>query len=219
MEPIHVLIADDHVLYREGVRKMLSVAPDIEIVGEAANGDEAITQALTLQPDIILMDLKMPGLNGIEATRRILYASPRIGVLVITMFETDETVFAAMRAGARGYLLKDADQEEVLRAVKAVSRGEAIFSPAIAERLIHYFAALKPATADRAFPELTDREREILHLIAQGHSNSEIAERLLLSIKTVQNHVSNIFSKLQVADRAQAIIRARDAGLGLERDV
>jgi DNA-binding NarL/FixJ family response regulator len=219
MEPIHVLIADDHVLYREGVRKMLSVAPDIEIVGEAANGDEAITQALALQPDIILMDLKMPGLNGIEATRRILYASPRIGVLVITMFETDETVFAAMRAGARGYLLKDADQEEVLRAVKAVSRGEAIFSPAIAERLIHYFAALKPSTADRAFPELTDREREILHLIAQGHSNSEIAERLLLSIKTVQNHVSNIFSKLQVADRAQAIIRARDAGLGLERDV
>ena len=218
MEPIHVLIADDHVLYREGVRKMLSVAPDIEIVGEAANGNEAVTQALALQPDIILMDLKMPGLNGIEATRRILYASPRIGVLVITMFETDETVFAAMRAGARGYLLKDADQEEVLRAVKAVSRGEAIFSPAIAERLIHYFAALKPATADRAFPEPTDREREILHLIAQGHSNSEIAERLLLSIKTVQNHVSNIFSKLQVADRAQAIIRARDAGLGLARD-
>jgi DNA-binding NarL/FixJ family response regulator len=219
MEPIHVLIADDHILYREGVRKMLSVAPDIEIVGEAANGDEAITQALILQPDIILMDIKMPGLNGIEATRRILYASPRIGVLVITMFETDETVFAAMRAGARGYLLKDADQEEVLRAVQAVSRGEAIFSPAIAERLIHYFAALKPANADRAFPELTDREREILHLIAQGHSNSDIAERLLLSMKTVQNHVSNIFSKLQVADRAQAIIRARDAGLGLERDV
>lgn len=218
MEPIHVLIADDHLLYREGVRKMLSVAQDIEIVGEAATGDEAISQALALQPDLILMDLKMPGLNGIEATRRILYASPRIGVLVITMFETDETVFAAMRAGARGYLLKDADQEEVLRAVKAVSRGEAIFSPAIAERLIHYFAALKPAAADKAFPELTDREREILHLIAKGHSNSEIAERLLLSIKTVQNHVSNIFSKLQVADRAQAIIRARNAGLGLERD-
>ena len=219
METIHVFIVDDHVLYREGVRKMLSVAPDIEIVGEAASGDEAIAQVLTLQPDVILMDLKMPGVNGIETTRRILYASPRIGVLVLTMFETDETVFAAMRAGARGYLLKDADQEEVLRAVKAVSRGEAIFSPAIAERLIHYFAALKPGTADLAFPELTDREREILHLIAQGHSNSEIAERLLLRTKTVQNHVSNIFSKLQVADRAQAIVRARDAGLGLERDV
>ena len=219
MESIHVLIADDHSLYREGVRKMLSVAEDIDIVGEATNGDEAVAQALTLQPDVILMDLKMPGVNGIEATRRILYASPRIGVLVLTMFETDETVFAAMRAGARGYLLKDVDQEEVIRAVKAVSRGEAIFSPAIAERLIHYFAALKPATADQAFPELTDREREILHLIAQGHSNSTIAERLLLSIKTVQNHVSNIFSKLQVADRAQAIIRARDAGLGLDRDI
>jgi len=219
MESIHIFIVDDHVLYREGVRKMLSVAPDIEIVGEAASGDEAIVQILTLQPDVVLMDLKMPGVNGIEATRRILYASPCIGVLVLTMFETDETVFAAMRAGARGYLLKDADQEEVLRAVKAVSRGEAIFSPAIAERLIHYFAALRPTTADLAFPQLTDREREILHLIAQGHSNSEIAERLLLSIKTVQNHVSNIFSKLQVADRAQAIVRARDAGLGLERDV
>ena len=219
MESIHIFIVDDHVLYREGVRKMLSVAPDIEIVGEAASGDEAIAQILTLQPDVVLMDLKMPGVNGIEATRRILYASPRIGVLVLTMFETDETVFAAMRAGARGYLLKDADQEEVLRAVKAVSRGEAIFSPAIAERLIHYFAALRPNTADLAFPQLTDREREILHLIAQGHSNAEIAERLLLSIKTVQNHVSNIFSKLQVADRAQAIVRARDAGLGLERDI
>jgi DNA-binding NarL/FixJ family response regulator len=219
MESIHVLIADDHSLYREGVRKLLSVAQDIEIVGEATNGDEAVAQALALQPDVILMDLKMPGLNGIEATRRILYTSPRIGVLVLTMFETDETVFAAMRAGARGYLLKDVDQEDVIRAVKAVSRGDAIFSPAIAERLIHYFAALKPATADQAFPQLTDREREILHLIAQGHSNSTIAERLVLSIKTVQNHVSNIFSKLQVADRAQAIVRARDAGLGLERDV
>ena len=197
---------------------MLSVAPDIEIVGEAASGDEAIAQALALQPDVILMDLKMPGLNGIEATRRILHTSPRIGVLVLTMFETDETVFAAMRAGARGYLLKDVDQEDVIRAVKAVSRGDAIFSPAIAERLIHYFAALRPGAADLAFPELTDREREILHLIAQGHSNSEIAERLLLRTKTVQNHVSNIFSKLQVADRAQAIVRARDAGLGLEHN-
>ena len=219
MESIHVLIADDHALYREGIRKMLSVAQDIEIVGEATNGDEAITQALALQPDVILMDLKMPGVNGIEATRRILYASPRIGVLVLTMFETDETVFAAMRAGARGYLLKDVDQEDVIRAVKAVSRGDAIFSPAIAERLIHYFAALRSTGADLAFPELTEREREILHLIAQGHNNSEIAERLLLRTKTVQNHVSNIFSKLQVADRAQAIVRARDAGLGIERDV
>jgi DNA-binding NarL/FixJ family response regulator len=218
MDPIRVLIADDHPFYREGVRTMLSVAPDVEIAGEAANGDEVIAQAARLQPDVILMDLKMPGVNGVEATRRILHTSPHIGVLVLTMFEADESVFAAMRAGARGYLLKDTDQEELLRAVKAVSQGEAIFSPAIAERLIHYFAALRPAAADLAFPELTDREREILLLIAQGYSNAIIAERLLLSIKTVQNHVSNIFSKLQVADRAQAIVRAREAGLGLERD-
>ena len=218
MDPIRVLIADDHPFYREGVRTMLSVAPDVVIAGEAANGDDVIAQAARLQPDVILMDLKMPGVNGVEATRRILHTSPHIGVLVLTMFEADESVFAAMRAGARGYLLKDTDQEELLRAVKAVSQGEAIFSPAIAERLIHYFAALRPAAADLAFPELTDREREILLLIAQGYSNAIIAERLLLSIKTVQNHVSNIFSKLQVADRAQAIVRAREAGLGLERD-
>ncbi len=218
MDPIRVLIADDHPFYREGVRTMLSVAPEIEIVGEAANGDETIAQAESLQPDVILMDLKMPGLNGIEATRRILHTSPHIGVLVLTMFEADESVFAAMRAGARGYLLKDVGQEELVRAVKAVNRGEAIFSPAIAERLIHYFAALRPTPADLAFPELTDREREILQLIAQGHGNAEIAERLVLRTKTVQNHVSNIFSKLQVADRAQAIVRAREAGLGLERN-
>ena len=216
MNPVRVFIADDHPFYREGVRTMLSVATGIEIVGEAASGDETITQVESLQPDVILMDLKMPGVNGIEATRRILHTSPHIGVLVLTMFEADESVFAAMRAGARGYLLKDVGQEELVRAVKAVNRGEAIFSPAIAERLIHYFAALRPAAADLAFPELTDREREILQLIAQGHGNPEIAERLVLRTKTVQNHVSNIFSKLQVADRAQAIVRAREAGLGLE---
>ena len=218
MDPIRVLIVDDHPFYREGVRTMLSVESGIEIAGELATGDEVVAQAANLQPDVILMDLKMPGINGIEATRRILHTSPHIGVLVLTMFEADETVFAAMRAGARGYLLKDVGQEELVRAVKAVNRGEAIFSPAIAERLILYFAALKPAAADLAFPELTDREREILHLIAQGHSNSEIAERLLLRTKTVQNHVSNIFSKLQVADRAQAIVRARNAGLGLDHN-
>ena len=218
MDPIRVLIADDHPFYREGVRTMLSAASEIEIAGEAANGDETIAQAESLQPDVILMDLKMPGVNGVEATRRILRISPHIGVLVLTMFEADESVFSAMRAGARGYLLKDVDHEELVRAVKAVNRGEAIFSPAIAQRLIHYFAALRPVAADLAFPELTDREREILQLIAQGHSNAEIAERLLLRMKTVQNHVSNIFSKLQVAGRAQAIVRAREVGLGLEHN-
>jgi DNA-binding NarL/FixJ family response regulator len=214
MDPIRVLIADDHPFYREGVRTMLRAAPDIEIIGEAANGEDTVAQAERLQPDVILMDLKMPGMGGIEATRRILHTSPHIGVLVLTMFEADETVFAAMRAGARGYLLKDADQDELIRAIQAVSRGEAIFSPAIAQRLIHYFAALRPTVADLTFPELTDREREILHLIAQGHSNAEIADQLLLSLKTVRNHVSNIYSKLQVADRTQAVIRAREAGLG-----
>jgi DNA-binding NarL/FixJ family response regulator len=216
MASIHVLIADDHPFYREGVRAMLRVAPEIEIVGEAANGDETLAQAESIQPDVILMDLKMPGMGGIETTRRILHASPHIGVLVLTMFEADETVFAAMRAGARGYLLKDADQEELIRAIKAVSRGEAIFSPTIAQRLVHYFAALRPTAADLVFPELTDREREILHLIAQGQGNVEIADQLVLSLKTVRNHVSNIYSKLQVADRAQAVIRAREAGLGYD---
>lgn len=213
MDRIRLLIADDHTFYREGIRAMLQGLAEIEVVGEAANGEETMTQAEALQPDVILMDIKMPGVNGIEATRRILNASPHIRVLVVTMFEDDESVFAAMRAGARGYLLKDADHDELVRAVKAVSRGEAIFSPVIAQRMIHYFSALPQSASTTAFPELTTREREILQRIAQGESNSAIANHLAVSLKTVQNHVSNIFSKLQVADRAQAIIRARDAGL------
>ncbi|MDP9372438.1 MAG: response regulator transcription factor [Chloroflexota bacterium] len=218
MEPIRVLIADDHRFYREGVRALLGGAPDIAVAGEAASGDETIARAEALQPDIILMDLKMPGLNGIEATRRILGASPHVGVLVVTMYDDDDSVFAAMRAGARGYLLKDADRDDLVRAIQAVSRGEAIFSPAIARRLMGYFAALHaggPAAVPAPpFPDLTDREREILALIAGGLNNAAIAARLALSRKTVANHVSNILSKLQVADRAQAIVRARDAGLG-----
>ena len=214
MEKIRVLIADDHVFYREGVRAMLGALSEIEVIGEAASGDEVIVRARALLPDVILMDIKMPGPNGIEATRRILHASPHIGVLMVTMFEDDDSVFAAMRAGARGYLLKDADQDELVRAIKSVGRGEAIFSPAIAQRLIHYFALPRPSLAELAFPELTERERELLQLIATGLNNADIAARLVLSLKTVQNHVSNIFSKLQVADRAQAIVRARDAGIG-----
>lgn len=214
VDPIRLVIADDHTFYREGVRTMLLELPDIEVIGEAADGDETIARAEALQPDVILMDIKMPGTNGIEATRRILHTSPHIRVLVVTMFEDDDSVFAAMRAGARGYLLKDADQDELVRAVKAVSQGEAIFSPAIAQRMIRYFSALPKTASALAFPDLTERERQILHLIAQGESNTAIAKHLTLSLKTVQNHVSNIFSKLQVADRAQAIVRARDAGLG-----
>ncbi len=213
MEPIRVLIADDHPVFRDGLRILLGSVPETEVVGEVSTGDEAIVQAATLQPDVILMDLHMPGLNGIEATRTILRASPHIGILVLTMFEDDDSVFAAMLAGARGYLLKGADQGEIVRAVTVVSHGEAIFSPSIAGRLTHYFARLSSAALPQAFPELTEREREILILIAQGCNNAEIAGRLVLSQKTIRNHVSNIFNKLQVADRAQAIIRAREAGL------
>ena len=214
MEPIQVLIADDHPFFRDGLRVLLEATADTAVAGEAATGDEVIALAERLQPDVILMDLKMPGPNGIEATRRILAASPHIAVLVVTMYEDDDSVFAAMRAGARGYLLKGADEDEMLRAIRGVARGEAIFGPAVARRLLRFFAAPELAAPPPAFPELTEREREILDLLAQGRANPEIAERLYLSPKTVRNHVSNIFGKLQVADRAQAIVRAREAGLG-----
>ena len=214
---IKVLIADDHVFYREGVRAFLSNSPEISVVGEAGNGDEAIAKASELDPDVILMDLKMPGTNGIESTRHIHETNPKIGVLVLTMFDDDDSVFAAMRAGARGYLLKDADKDEVVRAIVAVERGEAIFSPAIAQRMIQYFTASASRSTSKKpdeFSELTEREQEILDLIAQGHNNAVIANKLSLSIKTVQNYVSSILTKLQVADRAQAIVRAREAGFG-----
>ncbi len=213
MEPIHILIADDHALFRSGLRSLLASVPDADVVGEASTGQDAIAQAEALQPDVVLMDIQMPGLNGIEATRRIVATSPHIGVIIVTMFEDDDSVFAAMRAGARGYVLKGSDQEEVLRTIRAVARGEALFGPAIATRLMSYFAAPRPTVAPQVFPELTEREREVLQLIAAGHNNEVIAHRLVLSPKTVRNHVSNIFNKLQVADRAQAIVRAREAGL------
>ncbi len=216
MESLRVLIADDHPLFRHGIAVLLSATPDLEVVGEATSGEEVIFLAATLQPDVILMDIQMPGVNGIEATRRILHTSPTIRVLIVTMFEDDASVFTAMRAGARGYVLKDAQKDDMLAAIRAVGRGEAIFSPAIAVRLIDFFAAPRPLAPPQAFPELTEREREILNLIAQGHNNTEIATRLVLSPNTVRNYVSNIFSKLQVVDRAQAIIRARESGLGYE---
>lgn len=213
IDRIRILIADDHTLFREGLRSLFASLPDLEVVGEAATGEQAVEQAAALQPDVILMDIQMHGMNGIEATRRILHTSPHIGIIVVTMFEDDDSVFAAMRAGARGYILKGADQAEMLRAIRAVASGDALFSAAIAKRMINYFAA-KPALPAEIFPQLSDREREVLDLIAQGENNAEIAEHLSLSPKTVRNHVSNIFSKLQVADRAQAIVRAREAGLG-----
>src|SRR5260370_38983521 len=213
MEPLRVLIADDHQLFRKGMRAFLTATPGTEVVGEATTGQEAIELAAALQPDVILMDLQMPGINGIEATRQILHTSPHIRILVVTLFEDDASVFTALRAGARGYVLKDAKAAEMVRALLAVGGGEAIFSPAIATRLIDFFAASRPAAPKKIFPTLTEREREILQLLARGLTNHDIAKQLVLSVKTVNNYVSNIFSKLQVTDRAQAIIRARDAGL------
>lgn len=211
---LRVLVADDHPLFRDGLRAMLASTPDMRLVGEASTGEEAISLAAELQPDVIVMDIQMPGVGGIEATRRIVQSSPHVRVLVVTMFEDDGTVFSAMRAGARGYVLKGANYREMIRAIGAIGSGEAIFSPAIAVRLTSYFADMRPAASPQVFPELSDREREILDLIAGGLKNSEIAQRLYLSPKTVRNHVSNILHKLQVADRTEAIIRAREAGLG-----
>ncbi|HET7479892.1 MAG TPA: response regulator transcription factor [Rubrobacteraceae bacterium] len=216
METLRILVAEDHPLFRKGVTSLLSSIPDFEVVGEAESGEDAVARVEELQPDVVLMDLQMPGRGGIEATREILHDSPSVRVLVVTLFKDDDSVFLALRAGARGYVLKDADEEELVRAIRAVGRGEAIFSPAVAERVLSYFAAPNPAPP-QVFPTLTDREREILTLIAQGHPNPSIAKHLSLSTKTIGNYVSNIFTKLQVADRAQAIIRAREAGLGQDR--
>jgi DNA-binding NarL/FixJ family response regulator len=213
--PIRVGIADDHPIFRFGMRTLLSATPDMTVVGEATTGEEALALAEAHAPDVLLMDIYMPGLNGIEATARIRERHPRIAILVVTMLD-DDSVFAAVRAGARGYLLKGAEPEETLRAIRAVAHGETIFSAGVADRLMAYFAhpPVPPAGASLAFPELTEREREVLALIARGLTNAAIAERLVLSPKTVRNYVSDIFSKLQVADRVQAVLRARDAGLG-----
>ena len=211
--PIRILIADDHTLFRDGLRALLGSVPDTEVVGEAAAGEEAVAHAAALPPDIVLMDIQMPGVNGIEATRRITQASEAVRIIVLTMFEDDDSVFSAMRAGARGYILKGASQADMLRDIRAVASGEALFGPAIADRLLDFFAA-RPSTPPVPFPDLTNREREILDLISGGHDNTDIADRLFLSPKTIRNHVSIIFGKLQVADRAQAIVRAREAGMG-----
>ncbi len=214
-EPLRILLADDHDAFRSGLAALLATVGGIEVVGEASSGEEAVRAAAATQPDVVVMDLNMPGSDGIEATRRIVATSPHIAVLVVSMYEDDDLVFGALKAGARGYLLKGADRAELVRAIRGVASGEAIFGAGIARRLMAYFAA-RPAVAPAVFPELTEREREILDMVARGKSNAEITQRLVLSPKTVRNHVSNIFSKLQVADRAQAIVRARQAGLGGE---
>jgi DNA-binding NarL/FixJ family response regulator len=211
---LRVLVVDDHPLFRFGLCTVLANEPSLDVVGEAANGRDAVSAALTFEPDVVVMDLHLPDIDGIEATRQIVAERPAVGIMVLTMFNDTESVFAAMRAGARGYLLKGAGQEEIVRAVHAVGRGEAIFGPDIATAVLGYFNAGPVTPTDPIFPELTSREREVLALIADGESNSTIARRLSLSPKTVRNHVSSIFTKLHVADRAQAIVRARKAGMG-----
>jgi DNA-binding NarL/FixJ family response regulator len=211
---IRIVIADDHGVVREGLRAVLGSEHDMEVVGEAATGKEVLERATEARPDVILMDIQMPDLNGIEATRRILEVNPEVGVVVLTMFEDDDSVFSAMRAGARGYVLKGAPPSEILKVLRAVAGGEAHFGPEIARRLMSFFSVPEAASPEESFPELTSREREILDLIARGHTNTKIAARLFVSPKTVGNHISHIFTKMQVADRAHAIIRAREAGLG-----
>ena len=210
--PTRVLIADDHALFRFGLKAALRAEEDFEVVGEADSGESVVSLAAHLKPQIILMDIQMPGFNGIEATRRILEADPDIGVVVVTMFEEDDSVFAAMRAGARGYVLKEDDADEMIRVIRAVAEGEAHFGQEIARKLRGFFS--RPTAPKEVFPELTPREGEVLDMIARGLNNAEISRRLYVSPKTVRNHVSNIFLKLQVADRSQAIVRAREAGLG-----
>lgn len=209
---LDVLIVDDHPIFRKGLRALLASRPELRLAGEATSGSEAVRLAAELQPDLILMDLHMPGGDGISAIRQIVAARPESRILVVTMLDDDESVFAAMRAGARGYVLKDTDDGELSQALLTVGNGGAIFSPAIAARMVRFFDQ-RPVPRQSLFPELSESERRVLELIAQGENNPAIAERLALSPKTVRNYISIIFSKLHVADRAQAIVKARDAGL------
>lgn len=208
-----VLIADDHPVFRMGMRTLLASMPEVAVAGEATSGTDAIRMAEALQPDVILMDLHMPGGGGLPAIRTIVQTSPHIRILVVTMFQDDDSVFAAMRAGARGYVLKDMDEADIRRAILAVGNGDAIFGPAIAVRMMRFFAA-RPRVHSGVFPDLTESELDVLRLLARGVNNEGIAAQLGFSPKTVRNYVSNIFSKLQVADRAQAIVKAREAGIG-----
>lgn len=212
MNPIRVLIADDHPVFRFGMRALLDAELDIEVVGEATTGEEAVVMAISLQPDLVLMDINMPGVHGIEATRQLLKKNSSIAVLIVTMIE-DDTVLAALRAGARGYILKGAEGEETLNAIRTVAAGNSVFSSEVADRVIGFVSSATP-TSQRFFPDLTDREFEILEMMARGLTNTAIANRLVISEKTVRNYVSMIFSKLQVTSRGEAIAKARQAGVG-----
>jgi DNA-binding NarL/FixJ family response regulator len=214
MDAIRILVADDQAITRSGLQALLAAAENIEIVGEACDGQEAVDLAASLQPDVILMDLRMPGINGIEATRRIHRTSPRISILVLTVFEDDTSVFPAIRAGARGYLLKNTEQDELLRAIRTVASGGAIFSPGIAQKVLGYLSAPSPNLPGDLFDELTSREYEILELIAQAKTNAEIATFLNLSPKTVSNYVSNVLLKVHATDRAKLMLLALEAGMG-----
>ena len=215
MIALSVVVADDHPVFRDGLQTTLADEADINVVAAVADGNAAVEAVLQQKPDVVLMDLRMPGVGGIEATARIANERPESAVVVLTMSDDDDSVFAALRAGARGYLLKEADADDILRAVRAVASGEAVFGPRIADRVIAFFsqAGLRGAAAT-PFPALTDREREVLDLVARGCDNPTIARRLFLSEKTVRNHVSACLSKLQVASRAEAVAMARDGGLG-----
>jgi len=216
MERVRVLVADDQEITRSGLRALLASAGTVEVVGEARDGAECVALAAELQPDVVLMDLRMPALNGIEATRRIHRAQPHVGILVLTVFADDTSVFPAIRAGARGYLLKDASREELLLAVETVARGGAIFSPGIAQKVMAYLSASSRPSPGPDFAELTGRERAVLEQLALGLSNAEIAARLGISPKTVSNNVSNVLSKLHAADRARLMLMALEAGMGRE---
>lgn len=216
-DSVQVIVADDHPAFRMGVRALLELADDIDVVADVGNSEEAIAAAAELQPDVVMMDLRMPQVGGVQATRVIVRDSPRIAVLILTMVEDSESIFAAFRAGARGYLLKESGVTELHRAVYAVASGGFITSPAVAKRVTEFFTTSNPDSKIEAFPTLSQREREILDLIAQGKNNAAITQQLVLSPKTVRNHISNIFAKLHVADRADAIVRAREAGLGIRR--
>jgi DNA-binding NarL/FixJ family response regulator len=210
---VRVVVADDHPIVRAGLVALLSSLPDVEVVATATTGAEAVREVVTTRPDVALLDLNMPELDGIAATREIGRVAPEVGVLVLTMYDDDDSVFSAMRAGARGYLVKGVEQEDIARAIRSVAAGEAIFGPGVAQRVLGFLTAPMPRT-EAVFPDLTPREHEILDLIAAGLRNAAIAERMGIAPKTVANNVSSILTKLQVADRAQMIVRARDAGLG-----